>query len=195
MKKTAYWLRIVYWISDVCASDLGAREAAIEKQLGRKDCLVCNAEGDQPNGQPASLLGRVDAIVKGVDAVLQAGLEPWQLLRSVDGGGGQRRADRGQVGGCREGIGLGVAAHHILLLPAAEHQDPAGGAEAFAQGGRNDGPGSQFVRQLAARKTLALCAEDRDPVGVVDVEEEVVAFLKTHQRLERCHTTHGVDRS
>src|SRR3546814_12090669 len=72
------------------------------KQLGRKDCLVCNAEGDQPNGQPASLLGRVDAIVKGVDAVLQAGLEPWQLLRSVDGGGGQRRADRGQVGGCRE---------------------------------------------------------------------------------------------
>src|SRR3546814_1518811 len=86
---------------------------------------------------------------------------------------GQRRADRGQGGGCREGIGLGVAAHHILLLPAAEHQDPAGGAEAFAQGGRNDGPGSQFVRQLAARKTLALCAEDRDPVGVVDVEEEV----------------------
>src|SRR3546814_15950194 len=71
--------------------------------------------------------------------------------------------------------------------------DLAGGAEAFAQGGRNDGPGSQFVRQLAARKTLALCAEDRDPVGVVDVEEEVVAFLKTHQRLERCLTTHGVD--
>src|SRR3546814_2893950 len=68
--------------------------------------------------------------------------------------------------------------------------DLAGGAEAFAQGGRNDGPGSQFVRQLAARKTLALCAEDRDPVGVVDVEEEVVAFLKTHQRLERRSEEH-----
>src|SRR3546814_717832 len=55
--------------------DSGDIEAAIEKQLGRKDCLVCNAVGDQPNGQPASLLGRVDAIVKGVDAVLPAGLE------------------------------------------------------------------------------------------------------------------------
>src|SRR3546814_17119640 len=92
-------MRISDWSSDVCSSDL-----------------------------PASLLGRVDAIVKGVDAVLQAGLEPWQLLRSVDGGGGQRRADRGQVGGCRESIGLGAAAHHILVLPAPEHPDAAGGA-------------------------------------------------------------------
>src|SRR3546814_9503613 len=81
--------------------DSGHIEAAIEKQLGRKDRLVCDAEGDQPNGQPASLLGRVDAMVKGVDAVLQGGLEPRQLRRPVDGGGGQRRADRGQVGGCR----------------------------------------------------------------------------------------------
>src|SRR3546814_15383836 len=38
--------------------DSGDIEAAIEKQLGRKDCLVCNAEGDQPTGQPASQIGR-----------------------------------------------------------------------------------------------------------------------------------------
>src|SRR3546814_5858698 len=78
-QKTAYEMRISDWSSDVCSSDLagdgrkedgGHIEAAIEKQLGRKDRLVCDAEGDQPNGQAASLLGRVDAIVKGVDAVL-----------------------------------------------------------------------------------------------------------------------------
>src|SRR3546814_19592957 len=86
-----------------------------------------------------------------------------------------------------------VCSSDILLLPAAEHQDPAGGAEAFAQGGGDDGPGPQLVRQLAARKALALRAEDGDPVGVVDVEEEVVALLKTQQRRERRLPAHGVD--
>src|SRR3546814_17383968 len=72
--------------------DSGDIEAAIEKQLGRKDCLVCNAEGDQPNGQPASLLGRGDAIVNGVDAVLQAGLD---RKRVAEGKSGSVRVDAG----------------------------------------------------------------------------------------------------
>src|SRR3546814_19297170 len=86
-----------------------------------------------------------------------------------------------------------VCSSDLLLLPAAEHQDPAGGAEAFAQGGGDDGPGPQLVRQLAARQALALRAEDRDPVGVVDVEAEVVALIKKQQRRELRLTAPVVD--
>src|SRR3546814_14373562 len=38
--------------------DSGDKEAAIEKQLGGKDCILCKAEGDQTRGHRAVQNGR-----------------------------------------------------------------------------------------------------------------------------------------
>ncbi|MNV96976.1 hypothetical protein D3C71_1920420 [compost metagenome] len=68
-------------------------------------------------------------------------------------------------------MGNGEPAKELLLMGSTEHEEPTRGAKALAQGCCYDRAFAERVTKLRSGIAFAIVSEDRDAVGVVDVEK------------------------
>src|SRR5215213_160204 len=104
--------------------------------------------------------------------------------------GPKRRADRRQISGGRESMGDRIPSEQRLLVGRTEHQHAARGSESLAKRGCYNRTVTELLGKLGTRKPLALAAEQRYSMGIVDVEKQSIAVLQPAQLLNRRMASH-----